>query len=87
MNNMISIREAAAQAGKEPETIRRGILQGKLPGTPIKSDAGRTNFLIPRRAWDLYMQTGLYPQLLAQYVMQAETIEQGVAYLRAALTD
>lgn len=43
MNNMISIREAAAQAGKEPETIRRGILQGKLPGTPIKSDAGRTN--------------------------------------------
>lgn len=88
MNNTITVKEAAMQAGKEPETIRRGILQGILPGTPIRSEDGsRTSFLIPRRAWDLYMKTGLYPQLLAQCVMQADSIEQGVAYLRAALTD
>ncbi|MCD8356283.1 MAG: hypothetical protein LUE11_06900 [Clostridia bacterium] len=83
MNEFMTVREFGHRIGAAPDTVRRGIRQGKLPGVAVVSDADGARFVIPRKAVELFANTGITPMMLAQSVMQAETIEQGIAYLRA----
>lgn len=82
MSVLVTVKETSSLLEISPETVRRGIVQGSLPGTIVRSEAERTRFIIPRRALDLYISTGITPLMLAKSVMQAETVEQGLAYLR-----
>lgn len=84
MSKFLTVTETSRILGVSQETVRRGIIQGKLPGVAIAND-GRQNFLIPRKSVELFLSTSITPMMLAQSVMQAETAEQGIAYLRAAL--
>lgn len=84
MPTTISVKQAAARVGCTPATYRRGILQGELPGVAIRCGE-KTKFVIPEGSVDIFMETGLTPTMLAREVMRAETPEQALAYLRAAL--
>lgn len=83
----LTVAETASRLGIGQEAVRRGILEGKLPGTAVRGAAERTQFIIPARAVELFEQTGITPMMLAQSVCCAETIQQGVAIIRAALVD
>lgn len=85
-DGILSVAEAAQRLGLGVETVRRGILDGSLPGTAVSGTADRTRFIIPERALELFLATGITPVMLAQSVCKAETIEQGVSIIRAALT-
>lgn len=84
---LLTVKQAAEQLGLCPETVRRGILEGTLPGTAIKGTQDRMRFIIPERAFRLYLDTGITPMMLARSICQAETIEQGVAIIRAVFQE
>lgn len=83
MSEMVTVREMAKRLDVGADTVRRGILDGSLPGTAVHGAADRMKFIIPRPAFDLYVQTGITPMMLAQSVCGAETIQQGIAIIRA----
>lgn len=83
----ITVAEMANRLGIGQEAVRRGIIDGSLPGTAVRGSAERTQFVIPERAVELYENTGITPMMLAQSVCCAETIQQGIAIIRAALVD
>lgn len=85
-NEFITVQQLASRIGASPEMVRRGIQQGALLGVLIRND-GRVRPVIPRKSVELFANTGITPLMLAQSVMQAETLEQGLAYLRAAMME
>lgn len=84
---LLTVKDVSARLGLCPETVRRGILEGSLPGTAIKGTQDRMRFIIPQPAFELYVTTGITPMMLAQSICQAETIEQGVAIIRAVFEE
>lgn len=87
MSNLITVQEMSRTLDNiSQDSVRRGIIQGTLPGIIISND-GRKKYIIPRKATELFLATGITPVMLAQSVMKAETFEQGMAYLRAALME
>lgn len=85
MSEMISAMEAARRLDISVATLRRGIIDGALPGTAIPGTAERMRFIIPEKALNFYIETGITPMMLAQAVCKAETIEQGIAIIREVL--
>ena len=84
---MLTVPQAAPLLGLGDECIRRGIIEGTLPGTVIRGTQDRAKFIIPKRALEIYLSTGITPMMLAQSVCRAETIEQGIAIIRAVFQE
>lgn len=87
MSEMISALEAARRLDISVDTMRRGILDGTLPGTAIRGTAERMKFIVPETPLEFYKATGITPMMLAQSICGAETVEQGIAIIRAVLME
>lgn len=80
---VITVAEAARRLGIGLDTVRSGIIEGTLPGTVIHLSPNRMKFHIPEKPVEFYLETGITPMMLAQSICGAETIEQGIAIIRA----
>lgn len=81
----MKVIEAAAKLNCSPAVVRDGITQGKLPGVAIPCGE-KTRFIIPDRAVELFMATGIPTSTLAEKIMAADCPEQAIAILRDLLT-
>lgn len=85
-DEMISVAEAAPRLGLKENTLRNGIRNHTIPlGIAYQGDAScgdRCSYLIPRRAFELWMRTGVTPADIAIALGFGKDPEQALAYLR-----
>lgn len=81
----MTVQEAAAKIGCSAAVLRSGIVQGKLPGVAIPCGE-KTKFVIPDKAVELFLCTGIPTALLAEQIMSADCPEQALAMIRKVIT-
>lgn len=60
IKEVITPREAAQRLGRTQHTIEHGLRTGSLPfGTAYKQASGRYVYIIPREAFERFIQNGL----------------------------
>ena len=70
----VPLTEIAKRLGRTVTTIQAGLKQGRLPfGTAFPADGGKWCYIVPRAAFELFMNTGMQSQI-TQVVVNREDL-------------